>query len=231
MSNILQCIVVEDEPSAQNILKKYIDDTPNLELAALFDNALEARTYLQDSDQQVDLMLLDINLPKLSGISFLKSLADPPMVILTTAYDEYALEGYELEVTDYLLKPFSFERFLKAISKVEKRLEKEDITSNRSIIIKSNKKTYSLNPDDILYVEALGDYVTVHTAEERYTTYQTLKNMEKLLPRDRFIRVHKSYIIALDKIDYLEGNRFFIREQEIPIGSTYREQVKERFSS
>lgn len=222
----ITCLVIDDEPSAQKILEQYISDTPALALLETCNDALEARDFLDE--QPADLLFLDINMPKLSGISFLKSMTDPPAVILTTAYDDYALEGYELDVVDYLLKPFSFERFLKAISKVEERLSVSKESNH--LFVKVDNKTYRIDIEDIIYIEAMGDYVTIHTEERGFTTYQTLQNMERQLPNS-FLRIHKSYIIALDKTDYLEGNRIVIEDKEFPVGGTYKEDVKNRFSS
>lgn len=222
----ITCLVIDDEPSAQKILEQYISDTPTLALLETCNDALEARDFLDE--HPADLLFLDINMPKLSGISFLKSMSDPPEVILTTAYDDYAMEGYELDVVDYLLKPFSFERFLKAISKVEERFSvaKED----KHLFVKVENKTYRVDLEDIIYIESKGDYVTIHTDERRFTTYQTLQNMERQLPSS-FLRIHKSYIIALNKTNYLEGNRIVIEDKEFPVGGTYKEEVKQRFSA
>jgi DNA-binding LytR/AlgR family response regulator len=224
MSKPIICLVVDDEPAAQQILQQYISDTASLQLSETCHDALEAREYMSDND--IDLILLDINMPKLSGISFLKSMQDPPLVVLTTAYDDYALEGYELDVVDYLLKPFSFERFLQAISKVEGRLP--DRNTNH-IFVKADQKTYKISIDDIIYIESLGDYVTIHTNDKKITTYETLQNMDQQLP-DSFMRIHKSYIVSLAKAEYLQRNRIIVADSKIPIGGTYRQKVKERFS-
>lgn len=227
MNKPIGCLIVDDEPSAQEVLKQYIADTPRLFLKGCCEDALAASEFLAKDD--VDLLFLDVNMPKLSGISFLKSRSDVPPVILTTAYDDYALEGYELDVLDYLLKPFSFERFLKAVQKLEKHTS--PIAEENSVLtIRADKKTYRIAIEDIQYVESAGDYVTIHTGERRLTTHDTLKNMESKLPSEHFIRVHKSFIIALANIEYLEGNSVKIGDQFIPIGTTYRETVKEIFS-
>jgi len=223
----IRCLIVDDEPSAQELLKQYVADTPQLELVDTCDDALEARERL--GEEPVDLLLLDINMPKLSGIGLLRSISDPPAVILTTAYDEYALEGYELDVVDYLLKPFSFERFLKAISKVEERLNVRINGGSEYMLVKADRKTYKVNLNDILYIESMGDYVTIVTRSKRLTAYHTLKNLESELPGDRFLRIHKSYIIALPKVEYLEGNSVGIADEKIPVGTTYRERVKGYF--
>lgn len=225
MSDLLRCLVVDDEPSAQEVLERYIADAPRLRLSAVCEDALQAMEILRE--EEMDLLFLDINLPRLSGISMLKSLSDPPSVILTTAYDDYALEGYELDVVDYLLKPFSFERFLKAVRKAEERIG--DAPGGDSfLMVRADGKSYRVDHGEILFVESLGDYVTVHSGDRKLTTYDTLKNLETTLPPRRFLRVHKSYIVNLAKIDYLEGNRIFVEGHEIPVGGTYKEEVNRR---
>ena len=230
MSTIYRCIIIEDEPLAQNVLKKYIDEHPLLELAGVCADASEAQQQL--AKQPVSILFLDINLPRLSGITFLKSLAHPPLVIFTTAYPEFAVEGFELDAIDYLLKPFSFERFLKAINKAIEKLERSGsgATSSlpTSIFIKSDKKVYKISLDDILYVEALDDYVKLVTTQSNYLVNDTLKSLQEELPASQFIRIHKSYIIARDKIVFFEGNFVKIGNRDIPIGASYREEIFNR---
>ena len=223
---MIRCLIVDDEPSARLILAQYIGQVPQLQTAGECSEALQAIEFLRD--QPVDLLFLDINMPRLSGISFLKASPHPPAVILTTAYDEYALEGYELDIVDYLLKPFSFERFLKAVTKAEKRLNPSK--NQDYLVVRADKKTYKISYDDILFIESLGDYVTIHTVTQKLTTYDTLKNLEDKLPVHRFIRVHKSFLISLDKTDYMEGNLFVVKGHQIPIGATYKEEVVNRFT-
>lgn len=226
MNRVLTCLIVDDEPSAQQVLEKYIDDTPMLEHAATCNNALEAMQYLDS--HTTDILFLDINMPKLSGIDFLQSLQNPPAVILSTAYDDFALKGYELNVTDYLLKPFSFERFLKAINKVE---ERTSITSELlSLNLKADGKIYRIPLNEIRFIESLGDYISVHLEDQKYTVYETLKNLEKRLPNSRFVRVHKSFIVRIPSVDYLEGNMLKLGNNSIPIGKTYRETVLRYFA-
>jgi len=227
MNKSLNCLIVDDEPSAQEVLKQYISDAPQLILAGCCDDALSASEFLKD--QHADLVFLDINMPKLSGIGFLKSHKELPPVILTTAYDDYALEGYELDVVDYLLKPFSFERFLKAIDKVKRTSPENDHDS--VITVKADRKSYRIPLSDIQYIESAGDYMTIHTTDRKLTTYETLKNLASKLPSHMFLRVHKSFIVALPVIDYLEGNSIKIGDAYIPIGTTYQETVKEYFSN
>jgi DNA-binding LytR/AlgR family response regulator len=229
MSTIYKCIIIEDEPLAQNVLKLYIDEHPSLELAGVCEDALEAQQVL--ARQPVSIIFLDINLPRLSGITFLKTLPHPPLVIFTTAYPEFAVEGFELDAVDYLLKPFSFERFLKAINKALEKLERPAHSTTdipTYIFIKADKKVYKISLDDILYVEALDDYVKLTTTNMNYLVNDTLKSLQEELPSSRFIRIHKSYIIARDKIVFFEGNFVKIGNKEIPIGASYREDIFNR---
>ena len=228
MSSAIKCLIVDDEPSAQQILKQYVEDAPNLDLAGSCSDALEAIEFLKE--HSIDLLFLDINMPKLSGISFLKTAKNIPEVILTTAYDDYALESYELDVVDYLLKPFSFERFLKAVEKAKDKLKKQPIENNQ-INIKSDGKIYRLDVSEIRYIKSLGDYVAVHTSDQKYITHNTLKNFEKEMPGNSFLRVHKSFIVSIPHVDFLEGNVLNIEEIQIPIGTTYKDEVKKRFSA
>lgn len=221
----MRCLIIDDEPVARDILCKYINDTPSLVLSGECESALAALEFLKESS--VDLLFLDVNMPRLSGISFLKSISDPPKVILTTAYSEYALEGFELDVVDYLLKPFSFERFLKAVNKVS--LKESNPGKDPAIVIKADGKTYRVQTNDILFVESMGDYLTLHTTDQKLTFYKTMKSFAEELPSASFIRVHKSYLIALNRIDYLEGNLIFIHGHEIPIGNAYKEEFLNRF--
>jgi len=224
-----QCLVIEDEPLAQDVLKKYIQDHPSLELVATCTDALQAQQVL--AKQPVSIIFLDINLPRLSGIGFLKTLSHPPLVIFTTAYPEFAAEGFELDAIDYLVKPFSFERFLKAINKALEKLERrstEKSTAPASIFIKADKKVYKINLDDILYLEALDDYVKLVTAQQSYLVNDTLKSLQEELPVTQFMRVHKSYIISKNNIVFFEGNYVRIGEKDIPIGASYREEFNNR---
>jgi DNA-binding LytR/AlgR family response regulator len=183
-------------------------------------------------EKQTDLIFLDINMPKLSGMDFLKTQKNVPLIVITTAYPEYALEGYELSVLDYLLKPIPFDRFLRAAEKAEETLLSRQLRAAQPaqarkegdpfIFIKSSKKTYKVNLNNILYIEALGDYVKVFTTDKMIVTYQSLKNIETLLPAKTFPRIHKSYIISLPKVELIEGNQVKIRDRMIPIGTNYK---------
>ena len=225
--NRCKCIIVEDEPLAQNILKKYIADHPSLELVATCTDALEAQLIL--NKQAIHLIFLDINLPKLSGINFIKSLLQSPLIIFTTAYPEFAVEGFELNAVDYLLKPFSFERFLKAVNKVIEKLnnfslpKKEEIDA--FIFFRSDKKIHKVDLESIHYIEAVGDYMKVITDSGQLLINETMKNLQEELPARSFIRVHKSFIISRNRIKYIEGNYIQVESKSIPIGATYRNDV------
>lgn len=225
-------MIIDDEPPAQRVVEKFVSQIPYLQLIAKCKDVFDASAYLHA--QKIDLIFLDINMPKMSGIDFLRSLNPAPMVIITTAYHEYAIEGYELNVTDYLLKPFSFERFFQAVNKVSKALSntneqvviKSDLDKKNDtddfIFVREDKVNFRVLLSEILYLESVGDYVKVHTTNRTYLVYQTLKNIEKQLKDDNFIRVHKSFIVPFPKIDSIEGNSILIGKQFIPIGTTYR---------
>jgi len=225
---LYKCVIIEDEPLAQNVLKKYIEDHPALRLVAVCPDALEAQTVL--SLQPAQLLFLDINLPKLSGINFIKTLIHPPLVIFTTAYPEFAVEGFEVDAIDYLLKPFSFERFLKAVNKALEKLNKTEntILASPFIFLKTDKKVYKVDLEDILYIESIGDYAKVITIQAQYVVNNTLKNLVEELPDAQFIRVHKSYIIAKNKIVFFEGNYVKVGDKDIPIGTSYRDEIYAR---
>lgn len=224
MSVVYQCLVVEDEPLAQQVLEKYIREHPCLELAGICSDAQEAQQFM--AKQPVPLIFLDINLPRRSGISFLKGLYRPPHIIFTTAYPEYAVQGFELDAVDYLLKPFSYERFLKAVNKL---LEKTGPTPAQpsSIFVKAGKKVFRVNLEDILYLEAVDDYVNIITPASQYLVHETLKSMLEQLPASHFARVHKSYIISKDHIVFIEGNYVRVGTKDIPVGLSYRDGLQQ----
>lgn len=235
----IRCLIIDDEPLAQRIIERYAENIPFLEIVHRCNSAIEAIDFLHNRD--VDLLFLDINMPRLSGMDFLKTLKNPPLVIITTAYAEYAIQGYELDVVDYLMKPFAFDRFYRAIQKAEelikgkeqrhfeyKEADKQDDTF---IFIKSSKKTYKVNLEDILYIEALGDYVKIYTTEKMIISYQSLKNIENLLPPSSFPRIHKSFIIALSRIDMIEGNHVKIKDRLIPIGTNFKADFEKLIKS
>ncbi len=225
----INCIIIDDEPSSQSVLKAFIADLGFLELVGVCDNAFEAIEIL-NKNSNIDLLFLDINMPKISGISFYKSLQNPPDVIFTTAYSEYALEGFEVNAIDYLLKPFSFQRFFKAVNKaLDKQSQENQTPEDDFILIKSNKVLHKIVPNDILYVEAFGDYVKVHLEHTYVMTNSTFTNILKLLPK-QFIRTHKSYAINLKKMNSLAGNQITIGEKIVPIGQTYKADFLKSFN-
>ncbi len=228
----MRCLIVDDEPLSIRIIEKYIAEMPNLQLVATANNAFEAMESLKKD--QIDLLFLDINMPKLSGISLLKSLSNPPMVIFTTAYPEYAVEGFELEAVDYLLKPFSIERFIKAVHKAEEKYNNNKLQNASEgntgfLIVKADKKLYKLNFRDIIRLQAYGDYVRIYTKEKSLITKERLANLEKELPNNHFIRIHRSHIISQDKIEFIEGNMVKVGEEKLPVSLSYRESLMKIF--
>jgi DNA-binding LytR/AlgR family response regulator len=222
--NRYKCIIIEDEPLAQNVLKKYIGELPALDLIAVCNDALEAQVIL--TQEHIHLLFLDINLPKLSGINFIKTLVHSPLIIFTTAYPEFAVEGFELNAVDYLLKPFSFERFLKAVNKATEKLKASNQNNNENkvsfIFLKADKKIHRVELDAIHYIEAIGDYMKVVTDSGQFIVNETMKKLQAELPVALFIRVHKSFIISRNRIKFIEGNYVQMADKSIPIGTTYR---------
>jgi DNA-binding LytR/AlgR family response regulator len=233
----LTCLIVEDEPLARNLLTDYVKKVSFLNLIKACSNPIEALEVLRADP--VDILFLDIQMPEITGITLLKILQNKPMVILTTAYSEYALESYELDVVDYLLKPITFDRFLKAVDKASQRIKQPAPASPSSgqnkgseptpdfVFVKDGTKLVKINFDDILYVEGLKDYVTIHTRLQKVVSLQRLKSLEMQLPADRFIRVHHSYIIALKAVDVIHKGEVQIGAAMIPISDTYRKAFRE----
>jgi DNA-binding LytR/AlgR family response regulator len=222
----LRCLVVDDEELARVLVANYTSRTKTLELVGTCANPLEAIEVLRE--QVVDLLFLDIQMPELNGIDFLKSMPRKPLVVLTTAYSEYALEGYDLNVVDYLLKPFSFERFLQSVHKAQDRLPAPAPKKN-FLLVKSEHKVHRLDLDELLYVQSMREYVAYYTIHGRLLSLGSLKQLEEELPSDRFVRIHKSYLVALDKARTLEGNFVKIQEVPLPIGANYKEELLNRF--
>lgn len=226
---MLKCIIVEDEVLAQDVLKSHLARLGSLELAGTYRNALEAEAAL--SSREIDIMFLDIRLPGMTGLQFLSGLKDSPLVVLTTAYAEYALESYEFNVIDYLLKPISFERFSRAVGKIlDNRLfsaaaKEGDPFSDDHIFIRSNSKFFRVNFSEILFIEGSRDYLKIHTPDYSLITHQTMNDLEKSLPSRQFIRVHKSYIVALRHIRSIYGNSIELGKTTIPIGVSYKDSV------
>ena len=233
---MINCIIIEDQFPAQRILKKYISEIPELNLVGTFSNALLAEEILNTS--KIELLFLDIHLPKVSGIDFLKSIEKPPNVILTTAFSEYALEGYELNIVDYLLKPYSFERFKKAATKAieiinlkENSLNTNALTESTSIFIKSGHEHFKINTANILFINSDSDYTDIHTQNNMYISSESLKYWEQKLSEFHFLRVHKSYIINTQKIIKTSAQYIYIEDgHKIPIGRTYKNNVLVRLA-
>jgi DNA-binding LytR/AlgR family response regulator len=225
------CMIVDDEPLSRDILRRYIAEVKDLELVAECPDGIEATHRL--GQLQVDILFLDINMPGLTGISLARSLQNAPLIIFTTAYPEFAVEGFELDALDYLVKPYSFERFLKAVNRALESLSVDTGlgTSALKIIVKADKKLYAIEPAKILFVEGQGDYIRIHLEEMRLTVHDTLKNFEESLPVENFMRVHKSWLVNLEKISFIEGNQVKIASQRIPVSPALREELLNRFSA
>ncbi|MEM8895272.1 MAG: LytTR family DNA-binding domain-containing protein, partial [Bacteroidota bacterium] len=225
----LKCIVIDDEPLAVEVLESYIARIDHLELAGTFNNAIKAFEFLQQN--AVDLIFLDIQMPRLTGLEFAKTLTHPPKIIFTTAYREFALEGFELEAIDYLLKPIAFDRFLKAIGKLvpEAPSTPEPVVKfsddDPFIYFKVDKKMVKIRLGDILYIESLKDYVKVVTSEKEIITHQQISYMEHKLPENQFIRVHRSFIVAIDKVEAFSATDIEMGKHHIPIGRNYKNEV------
>jgi DNA-binding LytR/AlgR family response regulator len=229
----IRCLIVDDEPLAQDILETYVNKVPDLELVAKCPNAVEARSVLRD--EAIDLLFLDIQMPEITGLDFMRSLNNPPAVIFTTAYANYAVEGFNLDAVDYLLKPISFDRFLKAVNKVDNRISSEgkqkskESASNEPddyVFVKTDKKMVKIKYKEIQYIEGLKDYVMIYTEEGRHVTLMTMKSLQEQLPDRMFKRVHKSYIISVDKINAVVGQMVEIEDagKLIPVGNSYKEE-------
>jgi len=239
----IKCLVVDDEQLARKLITSYLEKLPYLELAGECKNAFEAMDALQK--QEIDLMFLDIQMPDLTGLELLHSLNHKPVVIFTTAYQEYALEGFQLDVVDYMLKPVAFERFIKGVNKAVELIrlrkgntgrptkEKQIVSSavDEFINLKADHKIYKVRLKDILYVEGLREYVTFYTAGRKYIVLESLKKLEDSLPAPVFMRIHKSYIINTEHLVSLYGNQVQIGEGYVPIGKSYAEEVKRRLFS
>jgi DNA-binding LytR/AlgR family response regulator len=227
----LTCLIIDDEPVARKGLEEYVNEIEFLHLAGQCENAVKATRYM--NEETIDLIFLDIHMPKLSGIDFLKNLRNPPLVIFTTAYSDYALEGYSLDVVDYLVKPITFERFLKAAQKAHevhqlKKLAFEHRTSSDYFFVKCEGKLEKVNYDEVKYVESLQNYVIIHTPSKKLITYMTLNSLENQLPKDQFLKVHKSFIVSIRGVKAIDGNEILIGESRIPISRNLKDQVVNR---
>lgn len=223
----INCLIVDDEPIAREIIKAYCGHLSMLHIVASVGNALEAKTILQT--QKIDILFLDINMPVLNGIAFLKTLRNQPQVIFTTAYKEYAVDAFDLAAVDYLLKPFSLERFIVAVDKAVERLNgtehggTETGKTENYLFLKFDGKIYKIIHEELLFAEAQGNYTKIVTTQNTLLPSMTFSSFEELLPKSLFLRVHRSFIINKAKITHIEGNRVFIQNHEIPIGSSYRD--------
>lgn len=230
-SNAIRCLIVDDEPPAREIIRRYIEQVSSLQLTGECGNAIQAFTFLQQ--QPVDLLFLDIRMPQLNGNDFLKTLKNPPKVIFTTAYSEYAVEGYELDAVDYLLKPVPFERFLKAINKAyqmtagkhESATMPEETRNDSFVYFRADRKMVKVMLDDILYIESMKDYIKVITKTGTIITKQSISSVEAMLPERKFIRTHRSFIVSLDKIKSFTSELIDIAAAEVPVGKLYRNAV------
>ena len=228
----LKCIIVDDEALARKGLEKYVKEIPFLELKGLCKNAMETNAIL--NEEQIDLLFLDIQMPMLSGIDLLKSLKHSPIVIFTTAYSEYAIESFEFDVVDYLVKPISFERFLQAANKAHRFISKKAPSANLGnklekeehfIYVKTEKQLVKILLENVLFVEALQNYIRIHTDDKSYLTLVPLKKIVDILPQNRFLQVHKSFIISVSKVEAIVGNHILIGKHKIPMGRTLKDKV------
>ena len=237
---ILRCIVIDDELLARQYVVDYIHKLPYLDLVGDYNSPLKAIDLIKSG--KIDLMYLDIQMPEMSGLDFIRTLVNPPYVIITSAFKEFAIDGYELNVCDYLLKPFSFERFVSATNKVlalketsfhdskpQSNLQSETTLHDDYLVIRADRKHYKINYDDLVYVEGQKAYVTFHTINKRITALVSLKELEEKLPSINFIRIHKSYIVSIKKIDTLEGNLIEIVGTKLPVGKNYRKDIANLF--
>jgi len=229
----ISCVIVDDEPLARSLLKDYVSKIPSLKLVDVCSSPLLAMEVLKANN--VDLLFLDIQMPEITGISLLKIMKKKPLVVLTTAYSEYALESYELDVVDYLLKPITFQRFLQAVDKVSSRLQQPTAlvekpapsASQPFIFVKDGTKLVKVKWEDILYIEGLKDYVTIHTRQQKIISLQRLKSLEEQLPSEQFFRIHNSFIVALNAIDAVQKNEVHIGQAVLPISDSYKKSFRD----
>jgi two-component system, LytTR family, response regulator len=237
------CIIVEDEPLARSLLENYIQKVPYLQLIQSFSDPLKALEFLRENS--VDILFSDIQMPEITGITLLKILLKKPLIILTTAYSEYAIEGYELDVLDYLLKPITFERFLKSVEKASLRLNaNQNVTTEKNVVesiavnpvseavqpyifVKDGTKLVKIKLNEIMYIEGLKDYVAIYTPQQKIVSLQTIKSLESTLPEKQFIRIHNSYIVALEWIEAIQREKIQIGKAFLPISDTYRKAFKD----
>ncbi|MGQ3678616.1 LytR/AlgR family response regulator transcription factor [Tenacibaculum discolor] len=234
MANKITCVIVDDEPIAREILESFIDKTPNLELISSCKNAMEALQVAQT--ENIDLFFLDINMPEITGLSLAKIINNKSQIIFTTAYRDYAVDGFNLSVIDYLLKPIAFDRFLQAIQKVTEptnsnmKVSTENDNKKDFMFVRADRKMVKINFKDILYIESLGDYVKVFTNNDTVITRETISNFQATLPSDCFIRVHRSYIVSISKISSYTNEYIEIAKKAVPISRSYKESVLQKLA-
>ncbi|CAM1367537.1 DNA-binding response regulator [Tenacibaculum soleae] len=225
----INCVIIDDEPLAIKVIKNHLQEFKNIVIVDTFNNPIEAMHTIESN--KIDVIFLDINMPKMSGLEFLRNTKIKPHVIITTAYREFAIEGYDLDVLDYLVKPIPFPRFLKTINKLTQRIQSNntdiEITKNSHIFLKVDKKLVKIKHNDILYIESLKDYIKVTTTENNYVVHKSLTSITEELPSEYFLRIHRSYTIASDKVNYIEGNSLNINNKRIPIGRKYLNITKQ----
>jgi DNA-binding LytR/AlgR family response regulator len=228
MNDRIKCIITDDEPFARKGLQGYVDQIDFLQLKGMCENALELNSLLKQ--EPVDLLFLDIEMPYVTGIDFLKNITSPPKVIFTTAYEKYALQGFELEVLDYLLKPISFERFMRAANKAFDYFRGQQVPAAAAdyIFVKADSKLEKIHFSEILFVEALENYVAIHTSERKIITHLTLKMLQEKLPPGAFIQPHKSYVVSIGKINSIEGNILHVSHYQVPISKYQKDEIMEK---
>ncbi|NJM25535.1 MAG: response regulator transcription factor [Bacteroidia bacterium] len=232
MNELIKAIIVEDEPLAREGLQAYLREIQFIEVVALCEDALQANKVLAET--RVDLMFLDVQMPKISGIEFLKSIAHPPMVIMTTAYPNFALQGYELDVIDYLVKPFPFDRLLKAVNKardlhqLRHRATGDTVQGETYFFVKCDYRYEKIQFSEVLYVEAMENYVVIYTSQQKYVTLLRMKNMEEILPSQEFIRIHKSYIASIKSISAIDGNELIVAGKRLPLSREKKAEILDR---
>lgn len=231
----MKCIIVDDDPSAIKLIAHFVQQTDFLELAASFESAIEAANFIRNNE--VDLIFLDVEMPEMTGLDFLGTLNDPPQVILNTSNSDYALQAFDYEATDFLLKPAKYPRFLRAANKARENLEQiaqgnGDVIEREleSLFVKEENVMRKILIEDILWIEALGDYINIHLRNEKKTILSTMKNVERKLPADRFIRVHRSFIVNVDRIDIFDSSFVVINEKLIPIGNSYKKNLSQKLN-
>lgn len=230
MSDTIKCILVDDEPMSRGALEVLIKRVENWQLLKSCENALQARDFLQSNS--VDVIFLDIEMPEITGIEFLKMMENYPEVVIVSSKEQYAIQAFEYEVTDYLLKPVMLDRFMKAVNRIESRLQTDDesFVKSDAVFVKSNNQLISIKFDAILYVEAYGDYVNIFTEKDRFVVHSTMKGIDNKLPKDQFLRVHRSFIIRLDKINAIDETLVVIGKKLVPIGESFRGDLMKRLN-